>query len=292
MEHVQQREILFQVCDIRGWSCLHYAMDNASPYTHKIIELGEICKASHDWKTNVFWRHSLGEEDTPLHLAVKLGQVGNQTNAEVNEAALDFEDDDEMGSDSEEEWLNGHDAVSEVKAIKRRMTDLSGSTAASQEPQSEQADIATAGTKLHESSLQRKPTHLPSLISTRCEENEDRNEVLSPYTEYLVETVMSLVTAEPRVLIDKRDKHGDTPYQARVRVLEDNRRMKFKLNVDAEIDVETRRDMVNKDPIARSTRAYCIREFGRRDALTALYRTGEGSAATKLSKLRCLVHCR
>lgn len=88
----------------------------------------------------------------------------------------------------------------------------------------------------------------------------------------LLDVVKHLIKANPRVLVDYHDMDGDTPFQARLNtlLLEDDQATD---PVQYEID---RHKIIESDDILREMRAYIIDNFYRKDAMTALYKVGDG----------------
>ncbi|RAH80101.1 hypothetical protein BO86DRAFT_401099 [Aspergillus japonicus CBS 114.51] len=92
-----------------------------------------------------------------------------------------------------------------------------------------------------------------------------------------LQIVQDLVGAMPAALFRYRDKWGNTPYQARILHLERERRQRAPDASTADTPKINPRELVKQDEITRLIQSYCIRRLPRRDALTALYKVGEGS---------------
>jgi hypothetical protein len=91
--------------------------------------------------------------------------------------------------------------------------------------------------------------------------------------------VKQLIEAAPRVLVDCCDKYKDTPFRARLySKFEEPEYMKPRSAAEVEADEILRHNTIENDPILLYMRKYIIEKFTRRDAMTALYKPGDGKS--------------
>jgi hypothetical protein len=99
-----------------------------------------------------------------------------------------------------------------------------------------------------------------------------------------LEIVKKLIDAAPRVLVDCKNHPPweETPFLARFsfQVEEDP-----KPEDDGEVE-KWRQRIIENDPILFYMRKYIIEEFDREDAMTALYKVGDGKINPKLQTIR------
>lgn len=86
----------------------------------------------------------------------------------------------------------------------------------------------------------------------------------------LLEIVKLLIAADDRVLVDCKDEEDYSPFRARLYHL-----AQFN-DAGTKEDGKRREQLIEGDPIARYIREYCISNFERKDAVTALYEPGKG----------------
>lgn len=97
--------------------------------------------------------------------------------------------------------------------------------------------------------------------------------------------VKQLIEAAPRVLVDCCDKYKDTPFRARLDIKIQEPESEYMKPISAaevegqlEADEIHRHNTIENDPILLYMRKYIIEKFTRRDAMTALYKPGDGKS--------------
>ncbi|KFA70874.1 hypothetical protein S40288_09923 [Stachybotrys chartarum IBT 40288] len=236
-------------------TCLYYAIQQENPFTCVMIRR---CLESlgPDPENNDPFRATVSQKDwggsTPLHRAVYIEP--HESKEDSGSCQCTFES---IG-------------VIEVAGVNREAMEREDMSPVKLQPGGGRYDGAswrpTTGPGAPNGGGGGLPTKIkPLLNSSEEHQNTGRTRrTCMPYDHAHV--IKKLIEADKRVLVDCKDDDGNTPFQ----VLLNDRRDK--------IDKTAKDKLIESDPVLLYMRSFIIENFGRNDAMQALYRSDERRA--------------
>ncbi|KAL7952202.1 hypothetical protein V8C34DRAFT_299870 [Trichoderma compactum] len=240
LDNLKDDTVLLELTDGKGWNCLHWAIEESSPYALRIIERAK----AHKKKTEVdIFLVMNDENETPLHTAMMQEEPDTPG---VHKVPLQT-----------------------LPAESKNLPNESSSSAESM------------NATIRPRQLTRTPTYNTAVQYNEVQHVHDANGVPVKGLGFdLMEVVRNLIADNDSILHvcgpakGKNGKRGKTPYQTRVGQLQEEVNKELEDKGEAEKKKRLRRKL-NEDKRARYIRHYAIRNFNRRDALSALYQAGE-----------------
>lgn len=245
-----------------GRTCLHFAIESKSPYTLMMISKALETQSTTQW-TQI--SKGLGPANQCDFFTAISGPKWNET--PLHSAVVSGEDSDEKDNDSDAD--PGPSTSMQIVSPSQVARGVKTLSQPERRPSNAQTDKSADNSDRN--SANTKATRRNGTLESRVWVKPATAEPIFN----LVDVVKSLVDANPRVLVDYRDVNDETPFQARLSFLLE----KNNPNLDGRSDEEKEKDhheTIENDKILKYLREYIIQNFYRRDALTALYKVGEG----------------